>query len=374
MKPWQKGYELDFLKEKAAMFKDHNDFSLSPFSEMNPRGIAYCEVRGWLEYSGDAIIFKKVVTTKRKITCDGFITIGEKQKGDVFVDAISGPENTLIEMLNEIKDPCWLVIFEENKNHKRITEEAGFNYVGSKISSFAEIYGYYFRDSTTALYPREHPKVPEYEKYALRKLNIEWEFSKLIHEALDAIKNRLDVLPEFTNHYSNYNAKGAWSALSLRGYRPDPAFITKPFEMNKKWQGENPGCLEWEIEDTPMRKDFPEIETLMDLLPGDKHRIRLMKLKSGGGELRRHTDLVDPQQGLSDGKLARIHFPVVTNDKVFFENWDWQGKHDPVNMKVGEAWYLDVRKPHRAINDGDAERIHIVVDVVSNQELRNLIC
>ena len=43
-------------------------------------------------------------------------------------------------------------------------------------------------------------------------------------------------------------------------------------------------------------------------------------------------------------------------------------------MKVGEAWYLDVRKPHRAVNGGDTERIHIVVDVVSNQELRNLIC
>ena len=36
MKPWQKGYELDFLKEKAARFKDYNVFSLSPFSEINP--------------------------------------------------------------------------------------------------------------------------------------------------------------------------------------------------------------------------------------------------------------------------------------------------------------------------------------------------
>ena len=374
MKPWQKGYELDFLKEKAARFKDYNVFSLSPFSEINPMGIAYCEDRGWFEERGDAIITKRVITTKRKITCDGFITIGEKLKGDWLVDTMSGPAPLLIELLNEIKGSCWLVIFEENEEHRKIASESGFNYVGSKISSFAEIYGYYFRDSATTFYPREHPKVPEYEKYALRKLNIEWEFSKLIHEALDAIKNRLEVLPEFTNHYSNYNAKGAWSALSLRGYRPDPTFITKPIEMNKKWQAENPGCLKWEIEDTPLRKDFPEIETLMNLLPGDKHRIRLMKLKSGGGELRRHTDLVDPDQGLSDEKLARIHFPVVTNKNVIFENWNWQGNHAPVNMKVGEAWYLDVRKPHRAINEGDAERIHIVVDVVSNQQLRNLIC
>ena len=77
--------------------------------------------------------------------------------------------------------------------------------------------------------------------------------------------------------------------------------------------------------------------------------------------------------GLSDGKLARIHLPVVTNEKVFFENWDWQGNHAPVNMKVGEAWYLDVRKPHRAVNSGDTPRIHMVVDVVSSEELRKLL-
>ena len=42
-------------------------------------------------------------------------------------------------------------------------------------------------------------------------------------------------------------------------------------------------------------------------------------------------------------------------------------------MKVGEAWYLDVRKPHRAINSGDEYRIHLVVDVESSEKLRSLI-
>jgi hypothetical protein len=41
-------------------------------------------------------------------------------------------------------------------------------------------------------------------------------------------------------------------------------------------------------------------------------------------------------------------------------------------MKVGQAWYLDVRKPHRAVNKGDNPRIHMVVDVVSSEELRKL--
>ena len=42
-------------------------------------------------------------------------------------------------------------------------------------------------------------------------------------------------------------------------------------------------------------------------------------------------------------------------------------------MKEAEAWYLDVRKPHRAVNGGDTHRIHLVIDVVSNEELRKLL-
>ena len=143
--------------------------------------------------------------------------------------------------------------------------------------------------------------------------------------------------------------------------------------MNKKWKAENLGSLNWQLEDTPLRAQFPEVEVLLDQLPGKKHRIRFMSLKPEDGELRRHTDLVDPDQGISDGKLARIHFPIVTNDKVEFQNWDWDGKADPINMKVGEAWYLDVRKPHRAVNSGDTHRIHMVVDVESSEDLRKLL-
>ena len=186
------------------------------------------------------------------------------------------------------------------------------------------------------------------------------------------IQEKLKNISEFTNHYSNYNAKGSWSALSLRGYRSDPAFITKPIEMNKKWKAENPDSLEWQIEDTPLRAQFPEVENLLKQLPGEKHRIRFMRLKPKGGELRRHTDLVDPDQGIADGKLARIHIPIVTNDKVLFQNWDWDGNGDPINMKEAEAWYLDVRKPHRAVNGGEDYRIHLVIDVVSNPALREL--
>ena len=379
MKAWQKGYHLEYLEEIVERFEGYNELSCSPFSEMSKNKVAEALEKGHIEIlSGSngqthAIIESHINRNRSEITADGYVAIGIKEDGDRIVTKISGDILPLSTRLKSYTEPTWLFIWEEDVGSRNAATLAGYKKIGAKITSFAEIYGVYFRDVPGFFSDAERPhvKIPEYEKLALTKLKIEKTYP--IETALVSIKDKLKNLPEFTNHYSNYNDKGSWSALSLRGYRPDPTFITKPIEMNKKWKAENPGSLNWQIEDTSLRGLFPEVEVLLNQLPGEKHRIRFMKLKPKGGELRRHTDLVDPDQGLADGKLARIHFPIVTNDKVEFQNWDWNGKGNPINMKVGEAWYLDVRKPHRAVNGGKSQRIHMVVDVESNEKLRKLL-
>ena len=42
-------------------------------------------------------------------------------------------------------------------------------------------------------------------------------------------------------------------------------------------------------------------------------------------------------------------------------------------MRIIEAWLLDTRKPHRAVNNGDEDIIHLVVDIVSNPNARTLL-
>ena len=98
-----------------------------------------------------------------------------------------------------------------------------------------------------------------------------------------------------------------------------------------------------------------------------------MNLTAGGGELQRHTDQVDPDAGILNNKLMRIHIPIVTNDKVIFEQWDCDGKNVKGHMSLGECWYLDVRKPHRAVNGGDTLRTHLVIDVEANEYIRGLL-
>ena len=379
MKAWQKGYHLEYLEEIVERFEGFNELSCSPFSEMSKNKVAEALEKGNIEIlSGSsgythAIIESHVNRNRGEITADGNVVIGIKEDGDRIVTKISGDVIPLSNKLESYTEPTWLFIWEESVAQRNAATLAKYKKIGAKVTSFGEIYGVYFRD-VPGLFSdveRPHVKIPEYEKFALTKLKIEK--PHLIETALAGIKDKLTTLPEFTNHYSNYNDKGSWKALSLRGYRSDSTFITKPIEMNKKWKAENLGSLNWQIEDTPLRAQFPEVEVLLDQLPGEKHRIRFMSLKPKDGELRRHTDLVDSDQGIADGKLARIHFPIVTNDKVEFQNWDWNGKGDPINMKVGEAWYLDVRKPHRAVNSGDTQRVHMVVDVESSEELRKLL-
>ena len=38
-------------------------------------------------------------------------------------------------------------------------------------------------------------------------------------------------------------------------------------------------------------------------------------------------------------------------------------------MPEGTCWYLDTRKPHRAINGGKEDRIHLVIDLEANDNV-----
>jgi hypothetical protein len=214
--------------------------------------------------------------------------------------------------------------------------------------------------------PRVHPARFSTEDCSIERADVESFDASLLIDAVTKIST------EYTNHYSNYNKDKSWSALSLRGYTKDPNFITKPAEMNKKWQLENIN-EEFAIQDTEIRKVLPQAEPLLSMFPGELHRVRLMNLSPNGGELERHTDQVDPDSGVQNGKVMRFHFPLITNDDVEFTTWQVDGTKKTVQMKVGECWYIDTRKPHRAINNGVTNRIHLVVDVEANDEVRRLI-
>lgn len=374
MKTWQKGIELEKLLELEKMWIGYNEKTLSPFLQMKKNSIASVIDAKMYDYTEDYAIYTKIYKVKSKIKMySGYdIIISSIEPGERVINKISYKDkNKIIEKIKSYEENTFLYVHEEDDEDKNIVDICGFKKIGVKINTFGDVLGVYFKGKPTIFGEREFPelnKIIKEEHYILKKFNVP-DFSKLCNSILLKL-NEKNI--HFTNHYSNYNKGKSWSAISLRGYTEDFSFITKPDEMNKKWKNENKD-IEFKLRDTVLRKDFPEVEIIIKNFKSVPHRIRFMNLKSRGGELQRHTDQVDPDAGIMNGKLMRVHIPIVTNNNVIFEQWDCNGKNKKVNMKVGESWYLDVRKPHRAVNNGDSVRTHLVIDFESNEYLRGLL-
>ena len=178
----------------------------------------------------------------------------------------------------------------------------------------------------------------------------------------------------YKNHYSKYNKGDSWSAVSLRGFSDDITMIEKPTAMGAKKAAEYVEKYGNELRDTRIMP--PGVLRLIDKIFTREtkiERVRLMKLTPNGGELQRHSDLVDPDIGTQDGRITRFHIPVITNPNVEFSVWDWNGDKQTYNPKTNELWYLDLRKPHTVVNNGETDRIHLAIDVFTNEHVRGLI-
>lgn len=360
MKSWQNGYDLDFLKSLAAHFKDYNSYTLSPFVQVKKNNIADALSKNTFVELGDAWMDVSVSKTQSNITMHGNTVIAKKLKGDVTISKMAGNTATLKKQILSLNgNAFWLYVWAEDASMNKLAEDCGFCRVGPKITSFGEMYAIYYKG--------EERKFPEYDKAELLSIR---KVENIDIQIIESIREKLTRLPQFTNHYSNYNKGKSWSALSLRGYSEDPSFITKPIEMNDAWQKENKDAV-FDLQDTSLYNDFSEVRELLRPYGDTVHRVRFMRLKPGGGELERHTDQVDPDSGGSLGKLARLHFPIKTNSNVLFTVWNVEGKAEQVHMNEGECWFLDTRKPHRAVNGGTEERIHLVVDILTEKALHD---
>lgn len=146
----------------------------------------------------------------------------------------------------------------------------------------------------------------------------------------------------WTRHFVRANYDGDWSVIPLRA----PAGETHPIRMI----GSNPTCRTFV--DTPLLDHCPYFAEVMRTFRCPLRTVRLMRL-APGSVIKEHADL---DLGFEDG-MVRVHIPVVTNDQVaFFLNGS------RVVMEAGSAWYLRLSDPHRVVNAGASDRVHLVVD------------
>ncbi len=375
IRPWQKGFELDHLKFLESHYHGYNSRIRSPFAQFKKHNIADALSKKEFKYIHHPQFYNittcftvKRVKVRGDIVMHGDTVIGRKEPGDIAIEHMIGdPFLFLEEMKRYTHEHCWLSIPAGSYKDREIAQAAGFKYVGVKINSFSDQFAFYFRDGVNAFGERLHPTLPASEKVGMKRI---FKFVPIFSERFRLTLYRLNL--DFQDHYSNYNKDHAWSALSLRGYSADPHFIEKPVEMNDKWKEAHQG-QHFELQNTPLWDEFPEFHPVINVFRTEIHRVRLMKLKAGGGELQRHTDQVDPDAGSTVGKLARIHFPIITNPDVIFTTWDEYDQEQNYHFPLGEAWYLDTRKPHMAVNNGTEDRIHLVVDMIVTPALQKIL-
>ena len=222
---------------------------------------------------------------------------------------------------------------------------------------------------------------------------------------LSKVFNHLEALG-WTEVNTRSTKNGQWGMLSLRGYSSDPRTASKPAEEcaprvasdgETIFTGPNPALdrdfvkekiydgYEFEVEylheggelqDCSIRYGdvFKIIEEILEPLPCEFQRIRFAKLEAGAF-LEPHTDAIDQSFGLNDGTIARIAVALKTNPGATFSSFP-QGPGGPerkVHLKLGHYYYTDVRGWHCINNTGNEDRIHILIDCVSNKDIRRLI-
>ncbi len=158
---------------------------------------------------------------------------------------------------------------------------------------------------------------------------------------------------EWVAHFVRQNYEGDWSALPLRAQ----VGATHPIQMIYS----PPGVTDFA--DTPFLSRAPYFAEVIAAFACPVTCVRLMRLTPGSVIKEHHDNDLAAEEG-----VARIHVPVATNDRVEFLL-----NRTPVTMKPGEAWYLRLADPHAVANRGDADRVHLVIDVLVDSWMRGML-
>lgn len=152
---------------------------------------------------------------------------------------------------------------------------------------------------------------------------------------------------DWLHHYKKIHYEGDWSSVGLIAAEKNAADIRS---------------ISGNFGPTDILNRCPYYQEVIAFFKCPRQRVRLLRLDAGA-LIKPHVD----REGVDFG-IARIHIPIVTNDKVEFTN---AGKK--VATAPGECWFLDTSYSHSAQNLGSDARIHLVLDCVVNDFVTDLL-
>lgn len=143
-------------------------------------------------------------------------------------------------------------------------------------------------------------------------------------------------------HFNQNDFTGHWSSFALRSISGSESDILA-----------TPNAT---FQDTPTLNKCLYFKEIIDSFQCTKEAVRLLSL-SPNSYIKEHKDLA---AGYEDG-FFRIHIPIQTNDKVEF-----RVNKKSLPMREGECWYANFNRLHFVSNEGETDRIHLVVDCLRN--------
>ncbi|MFY0601939.1 MAG: aspartyl/asparaginyl beta-hydroxylase domain-containing protein [Cyclobacteriaceae bacterium] len=155
---------------------------------------------------------------------------------------------------------------------------------------------------------------------------------------------------EWTLHFNTHYFGGEWSGIVLRAHNTS-------IEGIATGQGDASS-----YQDTPTLKKLHYIQEILDYFQCPITSVRLLKL-TPGSVIKEHTD---PDLVFWEG-LVRLHIPIITNDQVRFIV-----DGEDLMMLPGECWFAEFCQPHSVENKGETDRIHLVIDLETNDWLKAL--
>ena len=185
----------------------------------------------------------------------------------------------------------------------------------------------------------------------------------LYREDVTALKNYILSLPDEDWYEANQRASNAWLTGRdnvLNRFKPNTSAIHVIFSDQR---GEDVYEYPW-YED----RFKPFLEPMLDRLLGEDKQniIRLQFARMPAhSHILRHVD-----SGGYSSQGHRLHIVVASSPSVEFQVCETKGSCLPLHVEEGIVFELNNRLKHYVNNDGDSDRIHIVIDVAENPRQR----
>ena len=155
------------------------------------------------------------------------------------------------------------------------------------------------------------------------------------------------------SHYNHKEYEGDWAVAPLRSVAGHPDII---------YAVPNSGQSDF-YKNTSLLENCLAFKAAVSFFQCPVGAVRLMRL-GAGARILEHSDYMET----GEVREIRLHIPIQTNPGVQF----WVN-HQLVPMLPGEFWFADFSMPHRVENQGDTDRIHLVIDCIANEWLDALI-